>query len=264
MPSPFPGMDPYLEGDLWPGFHHELAVQAKQLLLPLLTPRYYPFTERYFLMDDDVDLTIGEERVMPDVGIAEKGGGGRLRSPEREMAAPLVLEVPMPMPVAHYRVVIRTMPARKLVAAIEFLSPTNKRGQGREQYLRKRNRLLVRPVNLIEIDLLHQGRRVPVKGKHPAGAYFVYVSRAQERPKIKVWPRRLEQPLPVIPLPLKGTDVVDFDVQQAMTNVYNLGGYDTIIDYSQPPTTPLSAQERAWMAKLLQSGRGGRGDRMKR
>lgn len=26
MPTPFPGMDPYLESaDIWPGFHHRLA-----------------------------------------------------------------------------------------------------------------------------------------------------------------------------------------------------------------------------------------------
>jgi hypothetical protein len=235
MPSPFPGMGPYLEGDLWPGFHHELAVQVKQMLRPLLAPRYYPFTERYFLTDDEADVAIGEERIMPDVGVAERNAGGRIRAGAEETAAPLVLELPMPMPIAHYRVAIRTVRSRKLVTAIEFLSPTNKRGQGREEYLRKRNRVLARPINLVEVDLLHQGQRVPIKGKHPGGAYFAYVSPAQERPKVRVWPRRLEQPLPVISVPLKGKDAVMLDLQRAVANVYDLGGYDTIIDYTQPP-----------------------------
>jgi len=26
MPSPFPGMDPYLEGYLWPDVHHRLSI----------------------------------------------------------------------------------------------------------------------------------------------------------------------------------------------------------------------------------------------
>ncbi len=28
MPSPFPGMDPYLEGHLWPDVHSALGVEA--------------------------------------------------------------------------------------------------------------------------------------------------------------------------------------------------------------------------------------------
>ena len=40
MPSPFPGMDPYLEGYLWPDVHHALAAKIRQQLTPLLRPRY--------------------------------------------------------------------------------------------------------------------------------------------------------------------------------------------------------------------------------
>jgi hypothetical protein len=40
MPSPFPGMDPYLEGYMWPDVHHELATMFKRLLVPLVRPNY--------------------------------------------------------------------------------------------------------------------------------------------------------------------------------------------------------------------------------
>ncbi len=40
MPSPFPGMDPYLEGYLWPDVHHRLATQISDQLMPMLRPRY--------------------------------------------------------------------------------------------------------------------------------------------------------------------------------------------------------------------------------
>ena len=39
MPSPFPGMDPYLEGDMWQEFHETLASAMRAQLMPLLTPR---------------------------------------------------------------------------------------------------------------------------------------------------------------------------------------------------------------------------------
>ena len=41
MPSPFPGMDPYLEDEaLWPVFHHQLVMCLYQILLPGLVDRY--------------------------------------------------------------------------------------------------------------------------------------------------------------------------------------------------------------------------------
>ena len=41
MPSPFPGMDPYLEDDaVWPVFHHQLVMCLYQILLPGLVDRY--------------------------------------------------------------------------------------------------------------------------------------------------------------------------------------------------------------------------------
>ena len=41
MPSPFPGMDPYLESEqLWPGFHHQLVTCLYQILLPGLVDKY--------------------------------------------------------------------------------------------------------------------------------------------------------------------------------------------------------------------------------
>ena len=41
MPSPFPGMDPYLENEtLWPAFQHQLVLCLYQILLPGLVDRY--------------------------------------------------------------------------------------------------------------------------------------------------------------------------------------------------------------------------------
>lgn len=51
MPSPFPGMDPYLEGYLWPDVHSALASKIRQQLTPLLRPKYIARLEVY-LVDD--------------------------------------------------------------------------------------------------------------------------------------------------------------------------------------------------------------------
>src|ERR1700745_576290 len=41
MPSPFPGMDPYLEDEaVWPTFHRQLVQCLYQILLPSLVDRY--------------------------------------------------------------------------------------------------------------------------------------------------------------------------------------------------------------------------------
>lgn len=46
MPSPFPGMDPYLEDpSLWPDFHQRLASEIGRQLTPLLRPRYFAALE---------------------------------------------------------------------------------------------------------------------------------------------------------------------------------------------------------------------------
>src|SRR5262245_13670059 len=66
MPSPFPGMDPYLEAPhLWPDVHHELISQIRGALNAALRPRYVARVELrvYISADDDP----GREVLIPDV-----------------------------------------------------------------------------------------------------------------------------------------------------------------------------------------------------
>src|SRR3954451_15439463 len=53
MPSPFPGMDPYLEDDrLWAAFHHQLVSCLYQVLLPSLVDRYRArFGQRHYVTE---------------------------------------------------------------------------------------------------------------------------------------------------------------------------------------------------------------------
>ncbi|MCB0065199.1 MAG: DUF4058 family protein, partial [Caldilineaceae bacterium] len=71
MPSPFPGMDPYLEGSLWTTLHFTLAAEIVRQIAPRLRPKYVALpVERYAL-----EITRGADRssagIYPDVGVAQ-------------------------------------------------------------------------------------------------------------------------------------------------------------------------------------------------
>ncbi|MDH3600822.1 MAG: DUF4058 family protein [Candidatus Tectomicrobia bacterium] len=65
MPSPFPGMDPYLEGDLWPDVYHALPSEIRRRLAPQVRPRYAVRIEVTAYYDDNPGSEIGI--MYPDV-----------------------------------------------------------------------------------------------------------------------------------------------------------------------------------------------------
>jgi Protein of unknown function (DUF4058) len=209
VPSPFPGMDPYLEGSLWTTVHAQLSAEIARQLAPKLRPRYLAFTN--------------ERTVMPE-------------------AVPLLT------------VEIRDTAQRQLVTAIEVLSLTNKRGDGREEYLIRRRRVMLSTAHLVEIDLLRSGQRLPMRQPLPDAPYYVFVGRMETRPMLEVYPIALRQPLPVIPIPLlPGDPDVPLDLQLALTTIYDLLGYDLAIDYRQAPEVPLPTSEETWMEEQLRA-----------
>src|SRR5207248_10336320 len=97
------------------------------------------------------------------------------------IAAPLQLSTVVPEKVPQVTVEIRDTANRQLVTAIEVLSPTNKRGDGRMEYITRRQRFLLSSAHLMEIDLLRTGQRVPMRDPLPPAAYFVLLNRAERR-----------------------------------------------------------------------------------
>src|SRR5437867_10909296 len=91
MSSPFPGMDPFLEGELWSPFHHELTLAVKHQLAPKLEPRYYPFTEKYFLAEAWDGLEIAQGGIYPDIGVAKQPFEGRTPAHSALLEAPVEL-----------------------------------------------------------------------------------------------------------------------------------------------------------------------------
>ena len=67
MLSPFPGMDPYLEGSIWPDFHNTLAIYIKAQLIPQISPKYLVQTVIYTVTDTEMSKDIGI--MYPDISI---------------------------------------------------------------------------------------------------------------------------------------------------------------------------------------------------
>ncbi len=137
----------------------------------------------------------------------------------------------------------------ELVTVVEILSPSNKLGEGRGEYLTKRDSLIDQPVNLVEIDLMLGGRPMPMGKRLPAGHYVAIVARAGERPNAQVYTWNIRHPLPPIPIPLRAPDAdVLLDLEQAFDVTYRLGRFDRQVRYHRPLplNMPLHTADREW------------------
>jgi hypothetical protein len=251
MPNPFPGMDPYLEGDLWTTVHTDLCAEIARQLAPKLRPKYVALsTRRVVLAPPDESEGLAGQR-FPDVGILSSHQPGP--SPASAVAsAPLIVAASLPEPIPHVSVEIRDVAERRLVTCVEVLSPSNKRGPGREEYATKRLQILSGTAHLVEIDLLRVGTRFPTAEPLPPYPYFVFISRDRRRGEVQIWPIRLEEPLPAIAIPLlEGDEPVQLDLQQALSVVYDIIGYDELVDYSVPPPGPLAPAQAVWVEDQL-------------
>lgn len=254
MPSPFPGMDPYLEGSLWMTIHTDLAVAIAHQLNRRMSPRYVALTARRYVVDmpEEAQVIVGE--TYPDVAVLTsrrvEGGGLAVEA----MAPPLRMRTLVRTRVRHITVEIRDVAKRHLVTAIEILSPTNKRGEGFREYRDRREKILRSTAHLVEIDLLRKGRRVPMRGKLPSVPYLIFVGRNEDRPITDVWPILLDQPLPEVPVPLLAGDPdVALDLQLALAGVYDDDRLGSLIDYTSPPEIPLTPEQAAWVDQHLRA-----------
>jgi len=147
---------------------------------------------------------------------------------------------------------IERLPDLALVTVIEILSPTNKSGLGRGQYLQKRRELLDQPVHLVEIDLLLRGLRLPMGGRLPPGDYYAFVSRAEKRVSSDVYAWSIRRALPAIPIPLSPPDPdLSLDLAAVVNRAYDQGRYHRLIHYTDPLDLPLAAEDQSWLRTLV-------------
>jgi len=249
-------MDPYLEGSLWTTLQTALAMQIVAELAPRLQPEYLVLPQERLALDSAGNAEVLASSIDRDLSVIDLR---RSRTVERDPApaggvalAPLRLPTVVPVRIPHVTIEICDRAGRELVAAIEILSPTNKRADGAEEYLVKRRHMLMCQAHLVEIDLLRKGRRVPIIGELPAKPYFVFVNRRDIRPVCDIWPIGMDDPFPVVPVPLRpGEDDALLDPQVAFTAVYDLLRYDLAIDYTSEPDVPLYEPGATWARGIL-------------
>ena len=126
MPTPFPGMDPYLERpDLWPNVHSSIIVAVRDDLAPRLRPKYYVAVEERLVHTAGDDVLFG---MRPDVAATQQA---TLREVVATYAAtprgPALVEVPLPDFITEAYLELRTVEDDRVVTVFELLSPTNKR-----------------------------------------------------------------------------------------------------------------------------------------
>jgi hypothetical protein len=265
MKSPFPGMDPFIEAwGLWEDFHDELIAEIKRQLATTLPAGYLARTgKRSYVVLAEADGR-EEHGFLPDVSVtgspARPAGSGKQRKPTSAPAAgaePVELRAFIERDFEEQFIdIFELQPRRRLVTSIEVLSPSNKRRRslGWKKYLRKRQALLLGKANLVEIDLLRGGARMPMLDPWPGSPYTLLVAREERAPRCRVWPASFDRPLPAIPVPLSRPDPdLTLDLQPLVEAIYERGRYREDIDYSRPLTPPLSAEQLAWLEEQLRS-----------
>lgn len=223
MPSPFPGMDPYLENPkLWPAFQHQLLACLYQILLPGLVDRYR--------------ARVGTRSYVSEMAL--------FTSIIREQYSEEFIE-------------IRNRTDGKLVTLLEVVSPANKTTPaGRQAYLDARQLAVAQKAGIVEIDLVMQGKPTLTYSRDglPEYDYAVTVTRTNAPDRYEIYTATLQKRLPKFKLPLAADDRdALLDLQAAFARAYDLGTFANQINYKGPPhpDVPFTPEYRQWAEELL-------------
>jgi hypothetical protein len=252
MQSPFPGMDPYIEAcNLWGDFQHSLLHEIASYLARNTPDRYLVRTGQrsYLALHDSEDKVIYP--CPAHVRAAVQGGQKKRGTAMTEAAGeqPHILRAYLEE--EHREIFLNVYeagPEQRLVTTVEVLSPSNKRPgtHGWDLYQRKRLSLMVDGVNLVEIDLLRGGQRMPMLDPWPDSPYRLMVARARKPHACLVWKGYFQRPLPTIRIPLAKPDPdISLSMQPLIESIYQRYRYAQTIDYSLPLTPPLKDEEAA-------------------
>ncbi len=222
MPSPFPGMDPYLEHpQLWPAFQHHLLGCLYQILLPSMDLYRARICTRSYISEMPLFTSIVREEHVEEF-----------------------LE-------------IRNRADNRLVTLVEVVSPANKTTpEGRQAYLELRRDALHMKAGVVEIDLVTQGKPTLTYSREglPEFDHAVSVTRSAAPDRYEIYTATLQKRLPKFKLPL-APDHRDalLDLQAAVARAYDVGNFVSVIDYKAPPPAdvPLTDEQAAWLQDLL-------------
>ena len=221
MPSPFPGMDPYLEDEkLWNLFHTHLVHSLYQLLLPGLMDRYRArLSERKYVLEQALFTSIvREQHHEPYLEVRQRADG-------------------------------------RLITVVDVISPANKASAGgRAAYMNKRAEFRQHNASLVEIDLVLQGTPLQDYSREglPDWDYAVTVTRSVQPDRYEIYTATVDKRLPRFRLPLASDDRdTVLDLQAAMVRSYDQGDFLKQINYKRDPLTKLSDAQKKWLGERL-------------
>lgn len=221
MPSPFPGMDPFLEAEaLWPRFHHQLVNCLYQVLLPGLVDRYRArVSQRAYVTEFPLFTSIIREEHLEEF-----------------------LE-------------IRQRADERLVTLIDVVSPANKlHGEGRQRYHEVRKVARAQGASVVEIDLSLQGTPMLDYSRDalPPWDYVVTVTRSSQPDRYEIYHTTLGARLPRFKIPLAPDDRdTVLDLQSTFARCYDTGNFATMVDYRQEPAVRLGERNARYVDELL-------------
>lgn len=262
MPSPFPGMDPYLESPIyWRGFQNQFISTITAELNRTLPEGYSANSEeRLYVLEPErilyPDAAVLHRSAPPPAGQATGTAAALLEKPPLAFA---LEPEEVREPFVEIREVVPGSGRGRVVTVLELLSPANKApgSEGQRQYRQKQRALLDSDTNLVEIDLLRGGDhtlampRAPILARQPFD-YLVCRHRADTGRRFDCWPFSLRDPLPLIGIPLLPDHPdLPLDLQTLFERAYDAGPYLRDNLYVAEPDLPLSPSDAAWADALL-------------
>jgi hypothetical protein len=254
MPSPFPGMDPYIESSgMWGDFHGSLLAAIRGDLNAHL-PRGYAASIELFVWAGEAGSHAGTQLGEPDVFVREDDRPDDRGAATATMAAPSTIVLPRLARRKRKYIKVVDVRAKKVITVVEVLSPSNKKsGADRAAYLEKRNEYLASNLSFVEIDLLRAGRRPPLGKRHPEVAdYYAMACRSWEFPRAGFWTFGVRDPLPEIPVPVtRELGDTPLNLRACVDTAYDSGRYATSLPYDEPLKPRPRDEDRDWIAQRL-------------
>jgi hypothetical protein len=185
------------------------------------------------------DIVIGDKQPAPRFGVAT--------SREHQLTvAEMVANVEVEKPYMALAIYQGNADLGEPVAWLELLSPSNKgKGTDAQLYLSKRDLTLMAGIVFVELDYLHESPstflRLGDYSVHAANAHPYRIVVLDPRPDFETGPASckefdVDDPVPVMTIPLNGPDVLEFDFGAAYQRTFNemLYGLESV-DYNQLP-----------------------------
>ncbi len=262
MPSPFPGMDPWLERPaVFPSVHNALITYLQAALNAALPPGYVAAGDSRVYVDPELRRVPDVGVFGPDAGVSGDAAVAVVTLTQAGLLAAATEAVSDPVEELYLE--IRSVEDERLVTTVEVVSPANKKAgeEGRVSYQQKQGECRLSKVNLVELDLLRGGPHTTaisaarLRVIAPECDYHVCVMVAGSPIRFFVAPIKLADRLPKVPIPLDpGVTPVTIDLQAVFDRCYDEGGFAKRAKYTkQKPDPLLTPEQQAWAEDILRA-----------